>query len=68
MLKLRDIRIGKGLSVPALSRLSGIPIRTIEDAEKRGDCRLSTAAALARALNVNLDEMYEINANEKAED
>ena len=61
MLKLREFRITKGLSVPALSRLSGVPVRTIEDAEKRGDCRFSTAAKLAYALGVSLDDLYTLS-------
>lgn len=58
MLKLREIRKNKDLSVPALSRLSGVPIRTIEDIEKRGDCRISTAKKLANALKIKLDDIY----------
>ena len=54
-MKLKQIRLNAGLSVPALSRLSGVPIRTIEDIEKRGDCKVSTAIKLATALEVSLD-------------
>ena len=39
-MKLKKIRLEKGLSVPELSRLSGVPVRTIEDLEKRGDGRV----------------------------
>lgn len=56
-MKLREIRKEKGLSVPALSRLSGVPVRTIEDIEKRGDCKVSTAKKLAEGLEVNLDKL-----------
>lgn len=56
-MNLRTIRTDQGLSVPALSRLSGVPIRTIEDIERKGDCRASTAIKLADALNVTLDEL-----------
>ncbi|SHK62530.1 helix-turn-helix transcriptional regulator [Paramaledivibacter caminithermalis] len=56
-MKLREIRKVKGLSVPALYRLSGVPVRTIEDIEKRGDCKVSTAKKLAAALEVTLDEL-----------
>ena len=54
-MKLRAIRLEKGLSVPALSRLSNV--RTIEDIEKRGDCKVSTAILLADALEVSLDTL-----------
>lgn len=56
-MKLKEIRKSKGLSVPALSKLSGVPIRTIEDLEKRGDGRVSTAIKLADALEVTLDHL-----------
>ena len=54
-MKLKEIRKLKGLSIPALSRLSGVPVRTIEDLEKRDDGRVSTVIKLADALNVSLD-------------
>lgn len=59
MLKLREIRKSKGLSVPELSRQSSVPKRTIEDIEARGDCRISTAFALCKAMQIPLDEIYE---------
>ncbi len=54
-MNLKKIRLEKGLSVPALSRLSDVPVRTIEDIERRGDCKVSTAVKLASALAVSLD-------------
>lgn len=56
-MKLREIRNNKKMSVPELSRLSGVSIRTIEDLEKRGDGRVSTLIKLADALNVTLDQL-----------
>ena len=56
-MKLKKIRLEKGFSVPELSRLSGVPVRTIEDLEKRGDGRVSTLIKLADALSVTLDEL-----------
>ena len=58
---LKKIRLEQGLSVPALSRLSNVPIRTIEDIERRGDCKVSTAKLLASALNVSLDNLCDFN-------
>lgn len=55
-MNLRNIRLEQGLSVPALSRLSNVSIRTIQDIEARGDCRVSTAKILADALGVTMDE------------
>ena len=63
-MELRSIRLMKGLSVPALSRLSNVPVRTIEDIEKRGDCKVSTAILLASALEVSLDELCATNPEE----
>ncbi len=56
-MKLRIIRKERGLSVPALSKLSDVPVRTIEDLERRNDGRISTVIKLADALNVTLDEL-----------
>ena len=58
MLKLKQLRAASGLSVRALSELSGVPKRTIEDIEARGDCRISTARVLCKALNCSLDDFY----------
>lgn len=58
MLELKRIRLEKGLSVPKLSELSGVHRRTIQDIEKRGDCMLSIAFKLAKALNVTLNDIY----------
>lgn len=56
-MNVRKIRLEQGLSVPALSKLSGVPIRTIEDLEKREDCKVSTAVKLSVALGVSLDQL-----------
>ena len=56
-MNLKDIRKDKSLSVAKLSALADVPVRTIEDIEKRGDCKVSTAIKLAAALNVTLDAL-----------
>lgn len=56
-MNLREIRKKQNLSVPELSRISGVPVRTIEDLEKRGDGRVSTLIKLADALHVTLDHL-----------
>ena len=58
MLKIKEIRLEKGFSVPKLSELSGVSRRTIQELEKRGDCMLSTAAKLASAMEVTLSEIW----------
>jgi Predicted transcriptional regulators len=56
-MKLKQIRLEKGLSVPQLVELSGVSRRTIQDLEKRDDGRVSTFIKLADSLNVTLDEL-----------
>lgn len=56
-MRLKELRIEKGLSVPKLSELSGLSRRTIQDIEKRNDCMVSNATRLANALGVSLDEL-----------
>ena len=63
-MRLKEIRTEKGLSVPKLVELSGVPRRTIQDLEARGDGRVSTAIKLADALGVTLDELCREEAAE----
>ena len=63
MVNLKTLRKNAGLTVPALSRISGISRRTIEGIEARGDCRISTAAILCKALGVPLDAFYTLDNN-----
>lgn len=58
MLKLKELRNAAGLSIRALSELCGVSRRTIEDIEARGDCRISTAYVLCKALKCSLDDFY----------
>ena len=58
LMNLKKIRLERGLSVRKLSDASGIPIRTIEDIERRDDCMSSNLAKLAETLNVTLDELW----------
>ena len=60
-MNLKQIRQNKNLSVPDLFKLSSVPVRTIEDIERRGDCKVSTAIKLANALNMSLDELCRLN-------
>jgi len=56
-MNLKKIRVEKGMSVLALSKISGVPIRTIENIEKRGQDTIANAIKLADALSVSLDEL-----------
>ena len=64
MLKIRQIRLEKGLSVPQLVELSGVSRRTIQELEKRGGCSIETAAKLAKALGVTLNDVWEDDPEE----
>lgn len=56
-MNLKGLRAKQNLSQAKLSELSGVSIRTIQDIEKRDDCRVSTAIILAKSLKVTLDEL-----------
>lgn len=56
-MRLKEIRLSRKISVPQLATLSGLSRRTIQDIEKRGDCLVSNAIILAKALQVSLDEL-----------
>lgn len=58
MIQLKEIRKSSGISVVKLAEISGVPRRTIEDIEARGDCRISTAYALCKALGCTLNDFY----------
>lgn len=57
MLYIKDYRKKAGISVPKMSELTGIPKRTLEDLEKRGDCLVSNAVKIAEVLGVKLDDL-----------
>ena len=56
-MNLRTIRKAQGLSVPNLSALANVPVRTIENIERTDECKVSTAIKLADALGATLDEL-----------
>lgn len=56
-MNLKQIRNSQKLSIRALSELSQVPQRTIEDIERYSKCRVETAIKLADALDVSLDEL-----------
>ena len=58
MLALKTIRKAKGYSLAELSAAANVPQRTIEECERRKDCRISTAYKLARALDISLDDLW----------
>lgn len=65
-LKLREIRLEKKLTVPALSRLSGVPVRTIENIEKREECTVTNAKKLAAALKISTIKINQLPKSNQA--
>ncbi|MGN0614198.1 MAG: helix-turn-helix domain-containing protein [Porcipelethomonas sp.] len=63
-MNLKKLRNEKGITIPQLAEITGIPKRTIEDIQRRGDCLVSNAIKLADALNVTLDELCRKEAEE----
>jgi transcriptional regulator with XRE-family HTH domain len=58
MLRLRTIREGKGVSLRALKKRSGVAVATVARIEAGGyDPRLSTLRKLAKALGVTVAEL-----------
>ena len=58
MLMMKELRLARGLTLAALVEKSGVSRRTLEDIERRGDCRISTARVICDALGCTLDEFY----------
>ena len=56
-MNLKKIRLKKGISVPKLVEMTGVPRRTIQEIEKRDNCTVVNAIKLADALEVTLDEL-----------
>ena len=67
-MNLKAIRTAKGLSQSKLGQMAGnMSIRTIQDIERRGDCKVSTAILLADALGVTMDELCRSKNDEVVE-
>ena len=56
-LYIKAYRLRTKISVPKMSELTGIPKRTIEDLEKRGDCLVSNALKITDALDITLNDL-----------
>ena len=58
MLRLREIRERKGVSLRALKEMSGVAVSSLARFEAgQGDPQLSTLRKLAKALNVTVAEL-----------
>ena len=56
-LYIKEYRKRSKISVPKMSELTGLPIRTIEGLEKRGDCLVSNALKITDALGITLNDL-----------
>ena len=63
-MNLKTIRNNQGLSQAKLSKMANVPLRTIQDIEKRGDCLVSNAIILADALGVTLEQLCRTSTGE----
>lgn len=64
-LYIKAYRLRAKISVPKMSEMTGIPIRTIEALEKRGDCLVSNALKIAQALGITLNDLLVSPEDEK---
>lgn len=58
---IKALRIARKLSRAEFSRLSGIPLRTLEDIESdktKTDPKLSTLLKIVNALGITLNDLY----------
>lgn len=56
-MNLTEIRKERNLSILDLSKLTNISYRTLEEAERRKDTKVSIAVIIAQTLGVTLDEL-----------
>ncbi len=56
-MNLKKIRIEKEMTILQLSKISGVPVRTIENIERTDGGTVKNAIKLADALGVTLDEL-----------
>lgn len=59
MIYLKEHRTKKGYTIPKLAEAAGLPKRTVEDIQRRGDCLVSNAEKLAQVLGITLNDLCE---------
>ncbi len=57
MIKLRAIRLAKGISKYRIAKETGMQYQTIDAVEKGGDLRVSTLLKIAKVLDVDVKEL-----------
>ena len=59
MLKIKEIRNKRGLSIRTLAEMAGIHWRTLAELENRGYCRIDIADKIAKALDLTLNDIWQ---------
>lgn len=54
---IKALKAKRRLTNIKLAELAGIPVRTLEEVIRRGDCRVSTGIKIAEALGVTIAEL-----------
>lgn len=62
---IKEYRLKAGISVPKMVELTGLPRRTIQALEERGDCLVSNAKKIADVLGVKIDDFFTSPTDEK---
>jgi len=58
MVKLLEARMAKNISRYALAKATGISYRSLMEIEKGGDVKVSTLYKIAKALKINIKELF----------
>lgn len=64
-MKIKELRKKNKLTQLQLSSLTQLPVKTIQRAEAGADIRISTAIKLAKALNTDLNKLFEDRLTEE---
>ena len=59
VIKLKQIRLAKGISKYRIAKETGMQYQSIDAVEKGGDLRVSTLRKIAKALNVDVKELLQ---------
>lgn len=58
MVKVKEIRLQKNISKYEICKRTGIEFNTLTNIERGGDTRLSTLLKIAKALDVDIKELF----------
>lgn len=57
MIRLKEIRLAKGISKYRIAKETGMQYQSIDAVEKGGDLRVSTLLKIAKVLNVKVKDL-----------